>query len=177
MGDDARDKDAELPAKDAEIARRDRDFTRRALLRAGWMAPVVTTVSIPSASAQSAPVHNDVHGDVPHQDEIEIHSDLHVDSPLDPLDPHDDHSDDPPHSDHSDAGVHGDSHGDAHEDHDDHTDGHADYDLQGPYRRRARRPSGLYVTTPITSTPAATRIISTTGTGTTSTARSATRIQ
>ena len=76
--------------EDPEIARRQQDFTRRVLLRAGWVVPMVTTVNIPSASAQTPPPHNDVHGDAPHEDNIVEHLDVHLDSPVPP---HDDHSD------------------------------------------------------------------------------------
>jgi hypothetical protein len=116
--DDSR---AENKPKGTTDVERGPDFTRRALLRAGWLAPVVTTVSIPSAFAQS-PVpgiphsdHTD-HVDVPHSDE---HTDVpHTDTPhSDTPQPHTDHGDTPPHSDHADA---------PHQDHSDHQDAHAD---------------------------------------------------
>ena len=95
-------------AEEARLTERQKDFTRRALLRAGWLAPVVTSMSIPSAAAQaqSPGPHNDAHGDLPHQDEIEIHSDIHLDEPAV------EHEDVPEgHEDHTDGTTHGDSHG------------------------------------------------------------------
>ena len=71
MADDSRPDDKPKgDQEDPEIARRRQDFTRRVLLRAGWVVPMVTTVNIPSASAQTPPPHNDVHGDAGHQDNI-----------------------------------------------------------------------------------------------------------
>ena len=101
---------------------RQRDFTRRALLRAGWVVPLVTTVNIPSAFAQSPvpPGHadHDDHTDVPHSD-VQPHVDtVHGDTP------HTDHADEPhlDHQDHQD--VHADAHSDSHIDI--HTDVHTD---------------------------------------------------
>src|SRR5262245_5280271 len=76
---DAPDPDASAakPATDM----RGKDFTRRALIQAGWTVPVVTAINIPEASAQTPAPHNDVHGDAPHQDDSIIHSDIHLDAP------------------------------------------------------------------------------------------------
>jgi hypothetical protein len=82
------------PATDETVAsERQKEFTRRALLRAGWTVPLVTTVNVRAAAAQSPAPHNDAHGD-------------HVDTP------HSDHAD-TPHQDHQD---HLDAHADAHND-------------------------------------------------------------
>ena len=71
MSDDARRDDTPKgDDDDLDLARRQRDFTRRALIRAGWVVPMVTTVNVRAAAAQSPGPHNDVHGDVPHVDEI-----------------------------------------------------------------------------------------------------------
>ncbi|HEX7137432.1 MAG TPA: hypothetical protein VF219_06285, partial [Vicinamibacterales bacterium] len=132
------------PGNTDKTPARQKEFTRRALIRAGWMVPVVTSVNIPAAMAQSPSPHNDVHGDNAHVDEIDIHLDAHADTPgpvhtdqsvhddvphSDTPTPHDDvpHEDTPPHGDHSDGGTHLDAHGDAHSDHDDHSDAHGDY--------------------------------------------------
>ena len=102
-------------AEDPETLRRRQDFTRRALIRAGWVVPLVTTVNIPAASAQTPAPHNDVHGDAPHGDEIQIHADIHVDTPAPPHSDFSDHDDAPhtdtPHTDvpHSDTPPHTDA--------------------------------------------------------------------
>ena len=125
MADDARPDDRlNGDQEDSEIARRKQEFTRRVLLRAGWVVPMETTINIPSASAQTPSPHNDVHGDSPHQDNIIEHLDIHLDTPGPP---HQDHSDGAPHGDHSDAATHVDLHGDAHADHGDHDDAHGDF--------------------------------------------------
>src|SRR5262245_38712070 len=80
---------------DPEIARRQQEFTRRVLLRAGWVVPMVTTINIPSASAQTPTPHNDVHGDSPHLDNIIEHLDVHLDSVVPPHADHTDHADTP----------------------------------------------------------------------------------
>src|SRR5262249_7088326 len=104
MADPRDDEAPDDATHEAETAARQKEFTRRALIRAGWVAPLVTTVNIPSASAQSPTPHNDAHGDSAHEDEISIHLDGHLDtsSPV-----HLDHGDhvDAPHSDapHTDA--------------------------------------------------------------------------
>jgi len=114
--DDSRNNDTpEDTQEDASVADRRKDFTRRALLRAGWVAPLVTAVNIPSAFAQSpSPPHADHadHTDLPHTD-TPPHSDV----------PHTDHQD-APHQDHQD---HADSHVDAHVD--THSDGPGHVDV------------------------------------------------
>src|SRR5262245_54128613 len=90
-------------AEEVLASERQDAFTRRALIRAGWMVPVVSTVSIPSASAQTPAPHNDVHSD--HTDHVDVphtdtppHTDVpHSDAPHSDT-PHDDHADGP-HSD------------------------------------------------------------------------------
>ena len=67
-----------------DTSERQKDFTRRALLRAGWVLPAVTAINIPSASAQTPAPHNDIHGDAPHTDNIIEHLDVHLDSPVAP---------------------------------------------------------------------------------------------
>jgi hypothetical protein len=118
---------------DERTDERGTSFTRRALLRAGWLAPVVSTVNIPSAFAQSPvpPAHSDHtdHLDVPHTDVP--HTDTHTDAP------HSDHADEP-HQDHQD---HQDAHADAHGD--THTDVHADVPTphgDAPHQDTLRRP-------------------------------------
>src|SRR6187200_412338 len=123
MADSRDDEVPELKAETSDTSERQKDFTRRALLRAGWVVPVVTAIDVRPAAAQSPPPHNDTHLDTPHVDEIVIHADTHLDSTV-PT--HDDHSDTTPHGDHSDAATHLDSHGDSHADHGDHTDAHSD---------------------------------------------------
>ena len=116
MGDSRDDSGLEGAADDARVGERQQEFTRRVLLRAGWIVPIVSTVNIPSASAQSPTPrehldHTD-HNDLPHSD----HSDVaHTDTGT----PHEDaapHTD-TPHSDHADT---------PHQDHQDHLDAHAD---------------------------------------------------
>src|SRR6185503_4948480 len=116
MADDSRPDDKpKSDQQDPEIARRQKDFTRRALLRAGWVVPMVTTVNIPSASAQTPVPHNDVHGDSGHVDNIIEHLDVHLDTPVPPHDDHTDHADAP----HTDTPPHTDA---PHTDHSDHID-------------------------------------------------------
>ena len=107
--DDSRNNDRPNdPQGNAKVTDRQKDFTRRALLRAGWVAPLVTAVNIPSAFAQSpGPPHTD------HSD----HTDLpHTDTPPHTDAPHTDHVD-APHQDHQDhADTHVDSHVDTHSD-------------------------------------------------------------
>ena len=122
MADSRDDEVPDVKAETSEPSERQKDFTRRALLRAGWVVPAVTAINIPSASAQTPAPHNDVHGDAPHADEITVHADLHIDTPQPPHDdrstttmprtqthriptsalddPHDDapHTDTPPHA-------------------------------------------------------------------------------
>jgi hypothetical protein len=92
---------------DGDLSAREAEFTRRALLQAGWTAPVVLAAALPqTAAAQTA------HGDAP-----TAHVDSHGDSTP------------TPHTDHADAPTHGDSHIDFHSDGshgDSHTDAHAD---------------------------------------------------
>ena len=99
MSDSREDSKPPNRPEDAGASERQKEFTRRALLRAGWVAPLVTTVNIPSASAQTTPPHIDTHSDtphsdshvdIPHTDNIAIHADIHVDTPEPP---HDDHLD------------------------------------------------------------------------------------
>jgi hypothetical protein len=96
---------------DGDLSAREAEFTRRALLQAGWTAPVVLAAALPqTAAAQTGapPVHLDSHGDT---------------TPT-------------PHTDHADAPTHGDSHIDFHSDgsHGDslHTDSHSDLPA-GPF--------------------------------------------
>src|SRR5262245_37703970 len=49
--DDARGSQGDANDHDANIEERQKEFTRRALLRAGWVAPLVVTVNVPSAFA------------------------------------------------------------------------------------------------------------------------------
>ena len=115
-------------ADDTRAAERRKDFTRRALLRAGWTVPLITTVNIPSAFAQSPPPdpphldHTD-HADVPHTDHADAPHTDHADAP------HTDHADAPhtdaPHTDHTDV-PHTDHVDLPHEDHQDHVDTHVD---------------------------------------------------
>jgi hypothetical protein len=94
---------------DGDLSAREAEFTRRALLQAGWTAPVVLAAALPqTAAAQTA------HGDAP-----TAHVDSHGDTTP------------TPHTDHADAPTpHGDSHIDFHSDgsHGDslHTDSHSD---------------------------------------------------
>jgi hypothetical protein len=123
MMSDSRPKDAPDAAADKPVAdERQKDFTRRALIRAGWMMPVVTAINIPEASAQTPTPHNDAHGDSGHQDQSIIHLDVHLDTPGEV---HQDHTDNA-HTDHSDV-PHADHSDVPHADHSDvpHTD-HAD---------------------------------------------------
>lgn len=99
---------------DGDLSAREAEFTRRALLQAGWTAPVVLAAALPqTAAAQTA------HGDAP-----TAHVDSHGDSTP------------TPHTDHADAPTHGDSHIDFHSDgsHGDspHTDLHSDGAFPGP---------------------------------------------
>ena len=81
MDDSRRDDTPDTTQKDADVTERQKDFTRRALIQAGWVVPLVTAVNIPSAYAQSPPPHSD-HSDVPHQDaHIDSHTDVHSDVP------------------------------------------------------------------------------------------------
>jgi hypothetical protein len=114
---------------DADRAARSQEFSRRALLHAGWAVPVVLTLTPTAAFAQSAGQHVDEpHDDSPHVDAP--HADVqHVDAP---------HGDTP----HGDGTLHTDEHGDAvvggHADHTDvvhfdspplHVDIHVDLDF------------------------------------------------
>jgi hypothetical protein len=106
---------------EAPRGEREADFTRRALLQAGWTTPVILAATLPrTAHAQSAhtDAHTDSHGDS-HQDG---HGDDSVDNP---------HIDTPhvdtPHSDHIDA-THSDAHTDTHSD-----ISHSDTPLDSPF--------------------------------------------
>ena len=79
-----KDKGDKTAEEEALADERQKDFTRRALLRAGWVVPVVTAVSIPTAHAQSPPPHQD------HQDHQDSHTDSHVDVHTDTGGPHTD---------------------------------------------------------------------------------------
>ena len=194
MANSRDDEAPEVKADTPDTSERQKDFTRRALLRAGWVVPAVTAINIPSASAQTPTPHNDVHGDMAHVDEVEIHSDLHIDTPppghqdlvpphvdvphSDTPTPHTDtpHVDDPVvHTDHTDGGVHGDAHGDAHQDHDDHTDAHGDFSFKDHTDGGHTDHLDTSYHTDHTDT-AAIRITWTRGTGIIRTGRSATRI-
>src|SRR5262245_66224176 len=59
MSDSREHETPENETRDAGVSERQREFTRRALIRAGWVAPLVTTVNIPSAAAQTPSPHND----------------------------------------------------------------------------------------------------------------------
>jgi hypothetical protein len=99
----------ELPAATGDRAAREAEFTRRALLEAGWTAPVVLAITLPArAYAQSA--HAD-HGDGPHADHGD-HSDQTGPGGIPPV-PGAVHTD---HFDHGDHADHGDAHLDAHTD-------------------------------------------------------------
>src|SRR5262245_7085474 len=105
MDESPKDEMIQEATEDASSIERRKEFTRRALVQAGWVVPLVTTVNIPSALAQSAvPTHSDHtdHTDVPHSD-----TPPHTDAP----------HNDAPHSDHADV---------AHQDHQDHADTHVD---------------------------------------------------
>jgi hypothetical protein len=111
---------------DGDLSAREAEFTRRALLQAGWTAPVVLAAALPqTAAAQTAhgDTHTDAptpHGDSPHGDSHsdEAHADSHTDAHLDqtigappPQGIHlDQHLDT-----HTDV-VHSDAHSDAHTD-------------------------------------------------------------
>ena len=119
MADDRFDNAADKTAAEEKLAdERQKDFTRRALLRAGWMVPVVTTVIVPAASAQTTPPPHTDHADAPHTDHADIPHTDHVDAP------HQDHQD------HQDA--HADSHADAHGDAGPHADAHSDVHQDTP---------------------------------------------
>ena len=103
MDGSRKDDTADEAQNDSDLTERRKEFTRRALVRAGWVVPFITAVNIPSAYAQSpAPPHADHadHTDVPHSDVP------HTDTP------HTDHAD-APHQDHQD---HADTHVDTHTD-------------------------------------------------------------
>ena len=95
MVDSRDDEVPEVKAETSDTSERQKDFTRRALLRAGWVVPAVTAINIPSASAQSPTPHNDTHGDSGHQDNLIEHQDVHLDEGAG----HQDHTDNPPHTD------------------------------------------------------------------------------
>jgi hypothetical protein len=122
MSDRTRDND-DVAAPDSSqggVSEREAAFTRRALIQAGWTAPVVLAAALPqTAAAQSG--HTDTHGDVPHNDiaPVAIHTD-HTDlGPLDHAD-HGDHADtthtDTTHTDTHNDIPHGDFHTDTHGD-------------------------------------------------------------
>jgi hypothetical protein len=100
-------------------ADRAREFSRRALLHAGWVVPVVLTLEPTAAFAQSPGGHVDS----PHTDTGSSHGDAHLDSPN-----HDDvHADMFIHLDTA-GPPHGDAdHFDSHDDHGDHIDQHLDF--------------------------------------------------
>jgi hypothetical protein len=60
---------------EAERARREASFTRRALLRAGWVAPVILTVGLPSKVFAGSGKHTDT----PHADGGHIDAPGHFD--------------------------------------------------------------------------------------------------
>ena len=136
MADSRDDQLPEVKTETSDTSERQKDFTRRALLRAGWVVPAVTAINIPSASAQTPTPHNDTHGDAGHGDNIIEHltstwirrsprttttptmsTSPHADTPHTDV-PHSDaphtdapHSDTPPHTDvpHSDTPPHTDN--------------------------------------------------------------------
>jgi hypothetical protein len=131
------------PAAGGDRAEREAEFTRRALLEAGWTAPVVLAVTLP-ATAYGQSTHAD-HVDGLHADHTD-HSDATGPGGRPPVPGaiHTDHFDHTDHADHADAhlDVHGDTghadfytnpnHVDVHDDlvlHSDHTDGgfHIDF--------------------------------------------------
>jgi hypothetical protein len=71
-------------------------FVRRALIHAGWAAPVIMAVRLP-AHAQASPAP---HTDSPHDDTAPHDDAPHNDTPHDDA-PHDD----APHDDHADGGL------------------------------------------------------------------------
>jgi hypothetical protein len=118
---------------DGDLSAREAEFTRRALLQAGWTAPVVLAAALPqTAAAQTA------HGDAPTV-HVDSHTDTHTDVPTPHGDIHVDFHSDGSHGDsHTDAhadgvtggpipgpGIHGDEHFDAHTDV--HSDAHIDF--------------------------------------------------
>ena len=139
--------------KNAIKKRREVDFSRRALLQAGWMVPVVTSLPIRWGFAQSPGPHGDSYAD--HTDHGDSHGDLtysdhrdgghrdhqdaifdyidHTDQYFDHLDNgHRDHGDIIIHNDHQDASLIDFGHVDTHVDTggpshaDAHTDTHSD---------------------------------------------------
>ena len=102
MADSRDDEVPDVKAEPSDISERQKDFTRRALIRAGWVVPMVTAIKIPEASAQSVPPHNDVHGDAPHPDSDAIHTDVHLDTAPPAHTDHSDHADTP----HTDSAAH-----------------------------------------------------------------------
>jgi hypothetical protein len=118
------DGEATRPTPDAAEAERAATFSRRALIQAGWTAPVLVVATVPvNAYAQS--VHRDEgHQDQGHQDQP-VHTDAgHIDS-------HDDTHSDVPHVDqHGDERLGAPDHSDFHFDlpHTDvpHVDSHGD---------------------------------------------------
>jgi hypothetical protein len=120
MSDPGRDsEDAARPdtTPGGDLSEREAAFTRRALIQAGWTAPVILAAALPqTAAAQSGhtDTHADVHGDVGHSDVTAVTT-------------HTDHTDIPPADTHGD--IHSDTHTDAHGDiphGDTHTDSHTD---------------------------------------------------
>jgi hypothetical protein len=105
MADSRDDEVPEVKTETTDPSERQKDFTRRALIRAGWVVPAVTAINIPSASAQTTVPHNDVHGDAGHVDNIIIHDDVHLDTPAAPHTDHTDHTDTP----HTDTPAHTDA--------------------------------------------------------------------
>src|SRR4029453_11315866 len=108
MANSRDDEVPEVKAETSDTPEGQKEFTRRALLQAGWVVPAVTAINIPEASAQSPTPHNDTphsdtphndtHGDSGHRDNSLIHTDVHLDTPPPS------HSDfsvhtDPPHAD------------------------------------------------------------------------------
>ena len=91
MDDSRNDDTPDETQEDANVTERRKDFTRRALLRAGWVAPLVTVVTVPVFAQSPAPPHSDVpHSD--HQDHADSHVDSHADG-------HSDVHSDVPHAD------------------------------------------------------------------------------
>jgi hypothetical protein len=114
---------AEQPGR----SEREETFSRRALLQAGWTAPIILAVSLPLSAQSASPGHGDTHGDT--GEHGDLHSDTHDDVPHNDT-VHADHSDathtdvthgDANHGDHSDASHTDSAHNDTHNDHTDTT--------------------------------------------------------
>ena len=183
MADSRDDEVPEVKAETSDTSERQKDFTRRALLRAGWVVPAVTAINIPSASAQTPAPHNDVHGDMRTSTTSRSTPTSHRHAHADASSTSDAAYRIPtrrtrrrrtPTRRTSTTGTARRSHGRRRRTRRQLTatrtptttitrTAHADFIVQGPHRRRARRPSRLLRTTPITPTRAATRITSDNG--------------